>query len=155
MKTGAGPTEAELAAVRKVLYQAARAQRISDDAASFSVLLNIEDQDPDRLVVWWVPATGKLGPSVVEAAKRCAGIASAYQEMSDEVGELDINGPDKAAVRSTLEAVAAWWSARAAALADPKPADDPAAVAQGIKAHLVRAYHYGHSVAAYFQPAAT
>ena len=146
------PTPDELAAVRKILYDPKRHQQLADDASSISVLMNLEDQSPNRVVEWWIPATGKLSKGVREAAARCRSIAAAYGQMRDEVQGVAIPAPDKAKIQEALGYVAGCWQARADAWGDESPPGDPAALARAINAHLENALAAAHDVAIYFEP---
>lgn len=137
--------------MRRVLFEPERAQRMADDAASFSVLFNLDNQAPGRAIVWWIPSTRDLSPGVLEAAARCAGISHAYQQMSDEIATLAVNAGDKSRLRAALEAMAAMWLARSKAIGDPKPPADPTSLARSVSYQLARAYEAGHQVAEYFK----
>jgi hypothetical protein len=150
----ATPTNKELAAVHKVLFEPKRARRMADDAASFSVLLNLQGQAQGRPVIWWVPGTGRLSPGVLEAAARCDRIASAYQQMSAELAGASVNAADKARLRSALDAMAAMWLARSTVIGDPKPPADPVALARSLSDHLLQAYEAGRAVVEYFRTGA-
>jgi hypothetical protein len=147
----ASPTSAELAAVRSIILQTGRQQRIDDDVSSISTLLNLDRQSPLRSVEWYIPTTGKPSVSLAEAVARCRRIAAEYMQMRQEVGETLVNTHDKLLVQEALGHLAGWWSARADAWGDDRPASDPAAVAKAISAHFSNAYEAAHPVAEYFQ----
>ena len=150
----ASPTSTELAAVRGIIFQAARQQQIDDDVSSISTLLNLDGQSPSRPVAWLIPTTGKQSVSLSEAVDRCRRIAAAYMQIREEVGEALVNAHDKLLVQEALGYLAGWWSARADAWGDERPASDPAAVAKAINAHFFNAYEAAHPVAEYFRAGA-
>jgi hypothetical protein len=81
----ASPTSAELAAIRGIIFQTGRQQRLDDDVSSISTLLNLDSQSPLRSVAWYIPTTGKPSVSLVEAVVRCRRIAAEYMQMRREV----------------------------------------------------------------------
>jgi hypothetical protein len=145
------PTPADLAAVRKILYDPKRHQQLADDASSISVLMNLEDQSPNRVLTWWIPATGKLSEGVLEAAARCRSIAAAYEQMKQEMQHVAIPAQDKASIQEALGYVAGCWQARADAWGDERPPSDPAALAKAINVHLGNALAAAHDVEVYFK----
>ena len=145
------PTSAELAAVRNIIFQTERQQQIDDHVSSISTLLNLDGQSPSRAVAWYIPTTGKLSVSLLEAVDRCRGIAAEYMQMRQEVSETLVNAHDKLLIQEALGYLASWWSARADGWGDERPARDPAAAGKAINAHFANAYAAAHPVAEYFQ----
>jgi hypothetical protein len=124
------PTPAEIRAVRTVLYEPSRVRQMKDDASSISVLLNLENQNPNSIFSWYVPATGALSPEVVEAARRCRRIAATILAIHNDLAHVAFNASDKKHLLAAVQAQAASWQARASAWSAPgKPADVDSLVA--------------------------
>ena len=150
----ASATSVELAVVRSIIFQARRQQQIDDDVSSISTLLTLDGQSPSQSFSWYIPTTGKPSVSLLEGVDRCRRIAAAYMQMRQEVSETVVNAHDKLLIQEALGYLAGWWSARADAWGDERPASDPAAVAEAINAHFSKAYEAAHPVAEYFRTGA-
>ena len=130
------PTQAEILAVRRVIYDPHRVQQIKEDVSSISVLLNLENQNPSSVFSWYVPATGALSPEVLEAVQRCRRIATTMLAIRNDLAHVSFDQTDKSHLHAALGAQAASWQARANAwTATGKPADTDALVAP-ISGHL-------------------
>ncbi len=130
------PTAAQIKAVRKVMYDRSRIGRIKADLSSISVLLNLENQNPDSVVTWYIPATGALSPGVVEAAQRCRAIAATLLAMRKDLAHVPVPQSDRSHLLALLAAQAASWQARAAAWAASGQPGDTDALVASISGHL-------------------
>ena len=126
-------TDDEITRVWKVLYEPARTRRLFDHLESVEVLMNLDPGrplDPHDVKVfpgsgplWFIPATGKLNSSVVEAANRCDKIAALLRETERELADVDFPAADKHHLRAGLAAQAHAWEARASVWRTRGPAN--------------------------------
>jgi hypothetical protein len=132
-----------VAAVRKVLYQRSRMRRIVDHLDSIVALMNLDPAGrspgpgipPGSGPHWYVPATGKISPSVLEAADRCDKVSALLLEIRDELAHVDFPSPDKQHLRAGLAEQAAALRARAKVWRAPAPPGDVQAAVAPIAAH--------------------
>jgi hypothetical protein len=134
-------TNNDVRAVRKVLYDRHRREKLGIELNSIITLMNFDPLQPlpgtDDLRVypgigplWFVPATGAVSPGVLEAADRCERVASILMKMRKEIGDLGIPGSDKRHLREGLEQQAKGWRARARLWRDPGQPDAEAGAAE-------------------------
>jgi hypothetical protein len=135
-------TPAEIAAVRKVLYDRKRTKAIFAHVSSIEKLMNLDPKvtlppgdtrKPGSGPSWWAP-DGKLDPSVVKAAAHCDGVAKLLLAARGDLARVSVNPSDRKRLSAGLAELAAAWKARAAAWRSPgRP--DAARLASGIGAH--------------------
>lgn len=146
-------SEAEIRAVREVLYDRKRLRRLLDEVRSIDVLMNTNPYatlPPDDVRVtagsgptWVIPSTGALDPAVLEAADRCGRVAKLLRETRQDLAAVDFDRSDKRHLREALEQHAKAWVARARAWRAPGPPADVESAAREINRHdadAVRSY---------------
>jgi hypothetical protein len=144
------PTKLQIKAVRAVLYERSRLRQISENYRSIDVLLEIAPTSVNDGPNWVIQATGKVDPSVLEAAQRARQIASAMQSMAGELGGLSLPGDDRQNLVAALNAQAAAWTARAGAWSVPN-ANGASAAVTTIAAHESAARDAAGKVREYLQ----
>jgi hypothetical protein len=152
-------TEADIREVRKVLYDRDRRRKLKTEIDSIVILMNFDPgeaipHDDPRILpgagpLWFIPNTGAVNPSVLEAADRCERIASILMKMRDEIGDLNIDGSDRQHLREALEQQAKGWRTRARLWRDPG-APDPAG-ADEIVGHEAKSLREIKKVEDYFK----
>jgi len=113
----------EVRAVRRVLYDRQRMQRMFIHLESIDELMNLDPgnvlQPDDPRVqggsgpLWFIPANGQLSPAVVDAAERCDKIADILLATRRELARVDFDGADKRVMRAALQEQARSWQERA------------------------------------------
>jgi len=150
-----GPTKSEIKAVQKVLYKHARLQQIFDDYSSIDALMHL-DMNTVSVGVgpsWFVPATGKLDPTVTEAVKRCHRIAANQRAIAGELKTLKIDPGDRKTLVTAMTEQAASWDARGDAWGQNSAPSEhyiKSTVAK-IKQHQANATAAAHEVRAYMK----
>jgi hypothetical protein len=116
-----GPTKQEIAQVRAILYRRAILREVQDDLSSIDVLLGLAPSTPAGSGPDWViPATGRVGPSVTQAAGFARKLAATYQQLADQISALSsVPAADRANLAKALSSQASAWSARANAWIKP------------------------------------
>ncbi len=136
-------TRAEIRAVQRIIYDDRRTKKLSTEIESIVVLMNL---DPGRALpsddarvqagsgpLWYIPATGKLTPAVLEAADRCDRVAEILTKMRRDLADVKVNKSDRRHLREALEQQAKGWRKRATSWRDPgRPG---ASIAKGIAEH--------------------
>jgi hypothetical protein len=145
------PTQAQIKAVRAVLYKRARLQRIVADLRSIDLLMNFDNPNVAGVAPsWFLEATGGLTTGVKEAASRCKRIGAAYREMSRELAPVRIPAADKSDLRLALAQQAIVWERRGTIWAEDS-APDAAAAAAELKSHMTSAVQAAARVAPYLR----
>lgn len=112
----ATPSKAQIKAVRKVLYQRDRLDKLNVLAKNISVLMNLNPATelPSNDIrnpagsgpTWFVPATGAVDPGVQEAANDCDKIAAALMAIRNDVSQVSFPHDDKQHLMASLSAEA-------------------------------------------------
>jgi hypothetical protein len=121
-------TPAEIAALRKVLYDPERNREFRTHLSSIDVLMNLSRRGrvapkgvgvPGGGPTWFIPSTGAVNASVREAAARCRKIAVLIRETRRELAGVSFDATDKRDLLAALDAQAESWEARGAVWAAP------------------------------------
>jgi hypothetical protein len=117
-----GPTQEQIARVRAILYRHSTLTQVRNDLSSIDVLLGLAPSTPAGSgPAWVIPATGRVGPSVTQAAGYARKLASTYLRLADQIGALSsVPAADRAHLVKALASQASAWSARADAWARPE-----------------------------------
>jgi hypothetical protein len=117
-------TKRDIRAVRKVLYDDRRVEKITTETDSIVTLMNLDPgqaipSDDPRVSpgtgpLWYIPNTGAISPAVREAADRCDRIARIFNAMAREIAGLDIDRSDRRRIRDALKQVGKAWTKRGA-----------------------------------------
>ena len=134
----------QVAAVRKVLYRRDRLRRLADHLFSIENLMNLNPAGPSPGLGlppgsgpphWYIPATGKTSPSVLEAADRLDKVAQLLLEIRGGLAHVDFPSADKKHLRAGLAEQAAATRARARVWRAQQPPNDVQAAVAPITAH--------------------
>jgi hypothetical protein len=140
------PDPKQIAAVRKVLYERNRLRKLVDHLSSIEALMNLDRTAPPLKSGdprgragagpnWYIPATGKLSSSVVEAADRCNKVADLLLETRRALAQVDFPAADKRHLRAALAEHAQAMRARARVWRAQQPPRDWKRSAAPIVAH--------------------
>lgn len=161
-----------VAAVRKVLYEPKRLRKLVDHLVSIPNLIGLLQlthgqgsswyrSGGNALTgkgvsalppPWYIPHTGKLSSSIVEAADRCEQVAELLLEIRADLQRVDIPAADKRKLRAHLAEEAAVQSARARLWRAPRPPADPDAATRAIGLHIIRSARALQHVEYYLRP---
>lgn len=155
-------TPAEIAAVRKVLYEPKRVRALTAHVSSIEAFMNLDPntklprgdtRKPGSGPTWWT-ADGKLDPSVLKAAAHCDVVAKLLLAMRRDLARVRVNDSDKTHLRAGLAELAAGWKERAVAWRSPgRP--DAEALANAITSHNRASYHAFQPVRRYLKNTAS
>jgi hypothetical protein len=149
------PTQAEIEAVQKVLYEHRRLQKLSDLSTTVARRMNL---DPTQLIQlkdvryppgsgpqWFYPDTGGVDQNVIESAGFCDEIAATLLEIHGDLESVSFPSVDKAHLLTAVAEEAASWSARGRIWKTPnRPGDaktSVAAISTHVKAAVTAAGH--------------
>ncbi len=155
------PDPSQIAAVRAVLYERNRLRKLFDHLDSIDVLMNLDPRRPLQPgdargfagsgPNWYIPHTGKLSPSVIEAADRCDRIADLTLEIRGELEHVDFPASDKRHLQTALTRQAAAMSARGTLWRATKPPANAKKAATTISGHLQASVSEFQHVAKYLK----
>lgn len=141
-----GPTHEQIKAVRNVLYNPSRERELSDHVQSIITLMNFNPlqaipETDTRYPAgsgpsWFLLSTGAVDGGVLEAAGRCAKIATLLLQIRSELQHLNFPNTDKKHIRAALQAQAAWWTIRANWWKAPNAVTDPQAIVDQLATQL-------------------
>ena len=150
----------QVAAVRKVLYRRDRLRTLVDHVNSVVALMNLNPHAPSPGLGlpagsgpphWYIPATGKISPSVAEAADRLDKAAELLLAIRTELAHVEFPASDKQHLRAGLAEQAAAMRTRARLWRAPAPPNDVQAAVAPIAAHERASLNALKRVAPYLQ----
>jgi hypothetical protein len=149
----------DVRAARKILYDKDRTSKIETEMESIVILMNFDPGEaiahddprvePGAGPLWFVPATGKVSPAVLEAADRCERIASVLRKTRERLGDADFDRSDRRHLVAALRHLEKSWRKRAVSWRDPGRTEG--SVAAEITQHEIASANEFKSVAEYLR----
>jgi hypothetical protein len=155
------PTDEQIKAVHRVIYDQKRLQAQSDLIHNIAVLMNL-NQTAELSVNdirnpagsgpnWFDPATGAIDSSVTQAAGYCRQLAGTLTDARAEIAQLSIPDEDRKHLMAALAAEAESWTVRARIWTDPDPPKNPYTSAIAITQPLTAAAKEAAQVTPYLK----